>query len=265
MSEPLEDYLETIDLLVQEHGFARVRAVARARDVKAATVSIALRRLSEAGLVNCVRREYISLTGRGEEAARRILTRHGLQMRFFEEVPGMSARAAGEPACAMEHSLTDEAMDRMVRFFEFPGTCPSVVRAFGQCPRGARPGDEEACGTSSPDCARCSLAPKKSPPSLASMKSGQSAVVTHVAATGSLRQRLLDMGILPVTSVELERAGSGGHPLLIRCQGAPRPPPRRGVERPRPPCAVPPRRPESWMSLTLSDHTDPPAPARAAR
>ncbi len=94
MSEPLEDYLETIYLLVQEHGFARVKEIAKARGVKAATVSIALRKLSEAGFVNYVRREYIGLTERGEEAARRVLTRHRLLTRFFSEVLGMSPHAA---------------------------------------------------------------------------------------------------------------------------------------------------------------------------
>lgn len=220
MSEPLEDYLETIYLLVQEHGFARVRDIAKARDVRAATVSVALRKLAEAELVNYVRREYIGLTTKGEEAARRILTRHRLLTRFFEEVLGMSARAASEQACAMEHVLTDEAMDRMVRFFEFVGTCPSVLRAFGQCPAGARPGDEHPCGTSSPDCTRCSLNLQESSMSIASMKPGQSAIVTQITATGALRQRLLDMGILPETAVDVERSGPGGHPLWIRCQGA---------------------------------------------
>ena len=37
ISSSLEDYLETIYLLVQEQGFARVKDVARARDVKAAS------------------------------------------------------------------------------------------------------------------------------------------------------------------------------------------------------------------------------------
>lgn len=220
MSEPLEDYLETIYLLVQEHGFARVRDIAKARRVKAATVSIALRKLSEAELVNYVRREYIGLTTKGEEAARRILTRHRLLTRFFEEVLGMPPHAAGEQACAMEHSLTDEAMDRMVRFFEFLGSCPSVVRAFGQCPMGVRPGDEATCGVSPATCAKCSLNHKETSMSIASLKPGQRAVVTQITSTGALRQRLLDMGILPETTIDVERSGPGGHPLWIRCQGA---------------------------------------------
>ena len=124
MSPPLEDYLETIYLLVQEHGFARVRDIARARDVKAATVSVALRKLADAGLADYERREYTRLTPKGERAARRILARHRLLTRFFEEVLRMSPGAANQQACAMEHVLTDEAADRMVRFFEFLGKLP---------------------------------------------------------------------------------------------------------------------------------------------
>ena len=56
--------------------------------------------------------------------------------------------------------------------------------------------------------------------SLADLKPGQSAVVIHVGAAGALRQRLLDMGILPNTTINLERSGPGGEPLWIRCHGA---------------------------------------------
>src|SRR5512143_2334664 len=96
MSSPLEDYLETIYLLVQEHGFARVKDIARARDVKAATVSIALRKLAELDLVRYERREYIALSAEGEEAGRRVFSRHRILARFFEEVLGMPTASASE-------------------------------------------------------------------------------------------------------------------------------------------------------------------------
>lgn len=219
MSSPLEDYLETIYLLVKEQGFARVKDIARARDVKAATVSIALRKLADGDFVNYERREYIGLTPRGEKAARRIHTRHRLLTRFFEEVLKMSPHAAGEQACAMEHSLTDEAMDRMVRFFEFLGSCPTVLETFRQCPIGLRP-EAAACETTPGKCAQCTLKKGMKSMSVADLKPGQRGIVTQIAATGALRQRLLDMGILPETAIDLERAGLGGEPLWIRCQGA---------------------------------------------
>ena len=222
ISASLEDYLETIYLLAQQHGFARVKDIARARDVKAASVSVALRKLAEQDLVRYERREYVTLTESGEEAGRRVLSRHRLLTRFFEEVLGMSTEAAGDQACAMEHCLTDEAMDRFVRFFEFIGTCPSVVHRF-------REYEPAVNGVSCPHtpcsrdiCAACPSAGSVPEPakSLADLKSGESGLVTQVGSTGAIRQRLLDMGILPNTMIDLERVGLGGDPLWIRCHGA---------------------------------------------
>ena len=220
MSSPLEDYLETIYLLVQEHSFARVKEISRARGVKAATVSIALRKLAKAQLVRYERREYITLTAKGEQAARRILTRHRLLTRFFGEVLKMPAAAASAQACAIEHSLTNEAMDRLVRFFEFLGTCPSVLETFRRCPLGVRPGDTSGGDVCVGTCGACAVEPQPVGRSVADLKPGQQGIVTQIGASGALRQRLLDMGILPETPIDLERAGLGGDPLWIRCQGA---------------------------------------------
>jgi len=217
ISSSLEDYLETIYLLVQEQGFARVKDVARARDVKAASVSIALRRLAELDLVRYERREYIALTPTGEKAGRRVYSRHRLLTRFFQEVLNLDPKAASEQACAMEHSLTDEAMDGMARFFEFLGICPSVIESFHVCPvmSGRKP------GTHLPQwCAACGKKRVLGSMSLAEIKPGNRAVVTKISAGGPLRQRLLDMGVLPETPIDIERVGLGGDPFWVRCQGA---------------------------------------------
>jgi DtxR family Mn-dependent transcriptional regulator len=219
ISSPLEDYLETIYLLVQKHGYARVKDIARARDVKAATVSVALRKLADGDFVNYERRAYIGLTPKGETAARRILTRHRLLTRFFEEVLKMSPDDASEQACAMEHSLTDEAMDRFVRFFEFLGSCP-VIETFQRCPIGLHAGDDTRHHTAHGKCATCAVRSEKQSMSLSDLEPGQCAMVTHVTADGAVRQRILDMGILPESTVELERTGLKGDPLWIRCQDA---------------------------------------------
>jgi DtxR family Mn-dependent transcriptional regulator len=220
ISSSLEDYLETIYLLVQEQGFARVKDVARARDVKAASVSIALRRLADMDLVRYERREYIALTPAGENAGRRVFSRHRLLTRFFQEVLNLPPEAASAQACAMEHSLTDEAMDGMARFFEFLGTCPPVIESFRACPMiaGRKPGAHADC---LPEwCASCARKKGVSTMSLADIKPGHRAVVTKISAGGALRQRLLDMGVLPETTIDIERVGLGGDPFWVRCQGA---------------------------------------------
>jgi DtxR family Mn-dependent transcriptional regulator len=220
ISSSLEDYLETIYLLVQEQGFARVKDVARARDVKAASVSIALRRLADLALVRYERREYIALTPEGEKAGRRVLSRHRLLTRFFEEVLMMEAKAASEQACVMEHSLTDEAMDGMARFLEFLGTCPAAIASFHTCPAisGRKPA---ARGDHLPEwCAACAKRKSVMTMSLADVKPGRSVRVTKIGAGGVLRQRLLDMGVLPESTIDVERVGLGGDPFWVRCQGA---------------------------------------------
>ena len=220
MSSSLEDYLETIYLLVQDQGFARVKDVAKARDVKAASVSIALRKLAEMDLIRYERREYIALTEMGEEKGRRVFSRHRLLTRFFEEILRMPTHAAGEQACAMEHSLTDDAMDRLARLFEFLGGCPSIIETFHRS-LGAlldKPIAKKSHGLAG--CSLCSQKNDRATATLASLRPGQKATVSKLIAGGALRQRLLDMGVLPETSIELERVGLGGDPLWIRCQGA---------------------------------------------
>ncbi len=219
MSSSLEDYLETIYLLVQEQGFARVKDVARAREVKAASVSIALRRLADMALVRYERREYIALTPAGEEAGRKVFSRHRLLTRFFNEVLGMDPKAAAEQACAMEHSLTDEAMDRFVHFFESLGNCPNMAAGLRQCPLGSGKKSEKSRGGNPEKCAVCGKKGESKSMSLAEIGPGQTAIVTQIDATGPLRQRLLDMGLLPATSIDVERKGLGGDPLWVRCQG----------------------------------------------
>lgn len=118
LTPALEDYLESIFLLAKDCGHARVRDIANARTVKAASVSPALKRLSDLGYVTYERREYITLTPAGEAAARQVYARHVMLHRFFHEILGMEANAAEHEACELEHSLSDEGMLRFFTFFE---------------------------------------------------------------------------------------------------------------------------------------------------
>ena len=210
--------------MVADH-FARVKDIAKARSVKAGSVSPALKRLSTLGLVKYVQREYVALTPVGERAARRILSRHRILTRFFAEILRMEPRAAEEQACAMEHSLSSEGMDRLVRFFEYLVVCPlqpeSFLSTYGNCPlvtNGA-----ERTEKSEPECVeQCTTQQTAAlrQPSLASLRPGEQGRVTHVNAKGAIRQRLLDMGVLPDTLIEVERVAPSGDPVWIKLGGA---------------------------------------------
>ena len=132
----------------------------------------------------------------------------------------MPTLAASEQACAMEHSLTDDAMDRMARLFEFLGGCPSILETFHRAigvPAG-KPAPKPSRAMEG--CPLCAQRADRATATLATLRPGQKAIVSKLTASGALRQRLLDMGVLPETSIELERVGLGGDPLWVRCQGA---------------------------------------------
>ncbi len=51
------------------------------------------------------------------------------------------------------------------------------------------------------------------------LEPGSEGKVTQVNAYGAIRQRLLDMGILPDARVEVERVAPSGEPIWIRLHG----------------------------------------------
>lgn len=219
LTPALEDYLESIYQLVREAGFARVRDIAKARNVRAASVTPAMRRLDELGLIRYERREYVVLTPQGEDAARRVFGRHQLLSRFFSTFLGLGDAEADANACAVEHVLTPAAIDRLARYFEFVALCPDaagLVQKFREC--------SLVQGEAPPCAAHCQLqglapAGKGAHMSIAELTPGQSGRIRHVGGGGLVRQRLLDMGLLPNAVVEMARRAPTGDPLWIRMQG----------------------------------------------
>ena len=48
---------------------------------------------------------------------------------------------------------------------------------------------------------------------------GQEAVITAVGGTGALRLRLLDMGLIPRTTIRVEKIAPLGDPIELRVRG----------------------------------------------
>ncbi len=216
----LEDYLETVYELVQTRKLARVKDIARARGVRAGSVSPAMRRLADLGMIRYVQREYIDLTPLGAEHARRILARHKILTRFFKDILGVNPQTAEADACAMEHSLSEEGMDHLTRFFEFLRVCPDgrkFLESFHSCPR-VQPNHAE-CSLHHLDGTAAVDGSGKIVKRVADLKPGEKGRVTQVAGGGPIRRRLLDMGILPDTTVEVERFAPTGDPIWIRLEG----------------------------------------------
>ncbi|MHC5084270.1 MAG: metal-dependent transcriptional regulator [Planctomycetota bacterium] len=119
LSASLEDYLEAIYHLTAGQGVARSKDIAEAMAVSRASVTGALRSLSEKELVNYKPYGYITLTKKGQRIARRVAHRHEILTRFFEGLLGAKASTAQAAACRAEHTLGSEITARLMAFIDF--------------------------------------------------------------------------------------------------------------------------------------------------
>ncbi len=216
----LEDYLETIFELVRKQKLARVKDIAKARGVKAGSVSPAMRRLADLNLIKYVEREYIDLTEEGEAEARRVFAKHQLLTRFFRRILMMSPEAAEADACAIEHNLSSEGMDHFVRFFEFLQMCPEgdkLIGKFRECSLVHE--DVTKCKTKCPLRKTGGRVHGKPLTSIWELSPGDKAMVCQIIGSGTVRQHLLDKGIIPEVKIEMERVVPEDDKALIRFQG----------------------------------------------
>ena len=112
MTQSLEDYLESIYMLIEEGRSAQVRDVARRLSVKMPSVVKAVRELKRLGLVTQEPYSNIEFTQKGASVARRVLSRHTLLRAFLMKL-GVSRANADKDACLMEHILSAETLDKI--------------------------------------------------------------------------------------------------------------------------------------------------------
>ncbi len=116
ISSSLEDYLEVIYFLSFAGKTARVRDIARSRNVAMSSVTNALKKLALRGLVRYEAREFVTLTSSGRSLARRLSERHRFLSLFLHDILGVEAETAARDACMMEHVLSSETMERLLSF-----------------------------------------------------------------------------------------------------------------------------------------------------
>ena len=109
-----EDYLEMILRLNEEKGYARSVDIAAGLSVSKPSVSVAMKNLREAGYIVMDKDSYISLTDKGMEIARNIYDRHKALTEALIRI-GVSPDTAQEDACKVEHDISTETYEAIVR------------------------------------------------------------------------------------------------------------------------------------------------------
>ncbi len=119
-----EGYLKTIALLGKEGKVVRVTEIAKMLKVKAPSVTEALTKLSEAGLVRHQKYDSVELTAEGARIVQDVNRRHEVLRRFLVEILNVHPEIAEQDACGMEYALSTGSLDRMAKFVEFMSHCP---------------------------------------------------------------------------------------------------------------------------------------------
>ena len=112
-----EDYLEKILMLSEEKGYVRSVDIASGLSVSKPSVSVAMKHLREDGYITMDKDNYIALTDSGMEIARRIYDRHKALTEILVRI-GVSAETAQEDACKVEHDISTETYDAIIRQLE---------------------------------------------------------------------------------------------------------------------------------------------------
>jgi len=131
----MEDYLEAIAFLRADEERARVSTISRMLGVKMPSVTSALKKLAEEGLVVHERYGDVTLTEEGDAIATDVIHRHEALTRFLAEILGVDQQTAAEDACKMEHAISPGTRYRLTKFVEFVLSGPSEtdwLTHFGQ-------------------------------------------------------------------------------------------------------------------------------------
>jgi len=229
ISASLQDYLEAILHIVSEKGGVRAKDIASYLNVKAGSVTTALKALAKDAYVNYEPYEVITLTEKGLQEAKSIVRKHEILKDFFVEVLGTDAKLADSAACKMEHVIPDELVKRIVSFNEFVQACPrcgsNMIEKFHNYFN-----EKQFCDTQ--QCQQClsgsiddikkekhNMSNSASQTTLLDIPNGTKCVVIKITKKASATKRLVEMGINRGSVIEVERVAPLGDPIEVKVKG----------------------------------------------
>ncbi|MBE6487922.1 MAG: metal-dependent transcriptional regulator [Methanosphaera stadtmanae] len=124
ISENVEEYLETIYKKSLSNNMAKTTEISKDLGIAPGSVTQMLKKLEEDGYVNYYQYKGVRLTDKGFKIARKIVRKHRILETFLYETLGIEMEDLHEQACAMEHSLSDEAERKLCQLLDYPDQCP---------------------------------------------------------------------------------------------------------------------------------------------
>ena len=112
IQESAENYLETILILKQRQGQVRSIDIVNELNFSKPSVSVAMKKLRESGLIEMAPDGMITLLPEGMRIATTIYERHVLLSQYLIRL-GVDQKVAAEDACRIEHVISEESFGKI--------------------------------------------------------------------------------------------------------------------------------------------------------
>jgi len=225
LSQAQEDYLKIILDLINSRRVARIKEIAQRKNVSMPTVTEAMRKMAQDGLINYSAHEFIDLTSEGEQAAHQMTARHQFLRLFLEEILNIPSETADAEACLLEHHLSPTTLERMILLYQFLVNCPhhdsNLIEDFKQCFSSEKLPNKANCR----DCfVKIAFPHTVDNPYavhslLANLPEGQKGTITMLGGNTAMRHQIIEQGLVPGTTVRMERTGNESQPFVISVNG----------------------------------------------
>ncbi|WP_304125854.1 metal-dependent transcriptional regulator [Methanosphaera cuniculi] len=211
ISENVEEYLETIYKKSLKNNMAKTTEISKDLKIAPSSVTQMLKKLEEDGYVTYYQYKGVELTDKGYKIAKEIVRKHRLIEMFLYEILKLDMEDIHDQACAMEHSLSDEAERKLCQLLEYPNQCPDDHNII------------PICDLNIPSCYECSKVhsideiPKRIEKlvSVGNMQPNQKGRIKFIRGNNDRIKKLLDMGITLETEVTLLQTAPLNQPLKV--------------------------------------------------
>ncbi len=188
LSETQEDYLLDILEQVKSSAVARIKDIAQKRHVSLPTAVSAIKTLAEKNIIKHEKYSYIQLTDYGLEIAQALIERKRQILKFLVNTLGLDEEIALKDAHKLEHDLSDETLNMLMKLNEFLTLKPHIKAEFDK------------------------FSKMEAKMTLNELKVGESAKIVKILDS-PIKNKLLSMGAKPQTIIKVEKKAPLGDPI----------------------------------------------------
>ncbi|AWB10785.1 iron (metal) dependent repressor, DtxR family [Thermodesulfobium acidiphilum] len=194
LSETQEDYLLDIFEQTSKNAVARIKDIAHARNVTLPTVASAIKVLAEKKIIKHEKYGYVILTDYGIEMAKKLLERKKYILKFLTFTLGIQESIAIKDAHKLEHDLSNETYECLVKLTDFFSKNPNIKEQFEN------------------------FSKKEAYMRLSQINAGETAKIIGIEGS-SIKSKLLSMGTTPGTAIKVEKVAPLGSPIEVTLLG----------------------------------------------